>query len=206
MESLNVETDTVPITAFCRAFVCCHAENWPPKEDTLAQEFVDWLGLKPFLSRDSLIELCLSKKVNLSFAELPPDLRGFNCSFENRTEIVIARRESVPGTDLHTLFHEFREVLENCFIELGYSTLDLNQEDELEIQAEVFAMSARIAVVTREIPAAVDIIRNADGKWTRCFGYSLMAVFGCIYLLSCVFLPKFEQIDSEVKRQRYVRM
>ena len=204
MELLNGEIDTSPIVGFCEAVVSRHAENWPPKEEILADELVQWLGLKPFLTRDKLIELCSSKRINLSFAELPTQLRGFNCLFENRTEIVIAQRETVPGADLHTLFHEFREVLENGFIELGYSTL--GEEKELEVQAEVFAMSARMAVVTREIPAFVEIVNNADAKWVRYLGYGVLGVVGFVYLLSCVFLPKLEEIESEMKRQRYVRM
>ncbi len=203
MELLNGEIDTPPIVEFCKAVVSRNLENWPPKEETLADEFVQWLGLKTFLTRDKLIELCLSKRVNLSFVELPPELRGFNCSFENKTEIVIVQRQTVPGADLHNLFHEFREVLENGFIELGYSTL--GEDEVLEVRAEVFAMSARMAVVTREIPAYIEIVSNADAKWVRYIGYGIIRVVGFIYLLSCVFLPQFEEIEAETKRQRYVR-
>ena len=83
MELPNGEIDTSPIVDFCRAVVSRHAESWPPKEETLAEEFVQWLGLKPFSTRDQLIGLCLTKKVTVSFVELPLELRGFNCSFEN---------------------------------------------------------------------------------------------------------------------------
>jgi hypothetical protein len=203
LESLNGEIDTSPIVGFCESVVSRHAENWPPKEEILADEFVEWLGLKPFLTRDELIELCLSKRVNLSFIELPPELRGFNCSFENRTEIIVAQRETVPGADLHTLLHEFRELLENAFASFGHSTL--GAEDLLEVQAEHFAMSARMEAVKREIPAFVEIVKNAEAKWARYLGYGVIGVVGFIYLLSCVFLPQFEEIESEAKRQRYVR-
>jgi hypothetical protein len=179
------------------------SENWPPKEKALAYEFVEWLGLKLFLSRDKMIDLCSSKRINLSFTELPTELRGFNCSFENRTDIVIAQHETVPGVDLHTLFHEFRELLENRFIELGYSTL--GAEDSLEVQAEGFAMSARMIVVTREIPAFVGFVQNAEAKWSRYLGYSVLVVVGVFYLLSCVALPRLEEIESDAKRQRYIR-
>jgi hypothetical protein len=161
---------------------------------------VEWLGLKPLLSRDKLIELCSSKRINLSFAELPSQLRGFNCSFENKIEIVIAHHETVPGADLHNLFHEFRELLENRFIELGYSTL--GKDGDLEAQAEGFAMSVRMMVVTREIPALIKIVENADAKWARYLGYGVLGVVGFIYLLSCVALPKLEEIESEMRKAR----
>jgi len=203
LELQNGEIDTPPIVEFCKAVVSRNSENWPPKEETLADEFVQWLGLKSFPTRDGLIELCLSKRINLSFAELPPELRGFNCSFENKTEIVVVQRQTVPGADLHNLFHEFREVLENGFIDLGYSTL--GEEAELEAQAEVFAMSARMSVIKTEIPAFIEIVKNADAKWVRYLGYGVIGVVGLIYFLSCVFLPQFEEIEAETKRQRYVR-
>jgi hypothetical protein len=203
VELLNGQIDTSPIMDFCKAVISRHAENWPPKEEVLADEFVEWLGLKSFLTRDQLVELCLRRKINLSFVELPPELRGFNCSFGNRTEIIVAERETVLGADLHNLFHEFRELLENGFIELGYTTL--GAVDSLEVTAEVFAMSARMDVVTKELPAYIEIVRNADAKWVRYLAYGVIGVAGFIYLLSCVFLPQFEEMESEMKRQRYVR-
>lgn len=203
MELLKGEIDTPPIVGFCKAVISRHVENWPPTEETLAEEFVQWFGLQSFLTRDGLIELCLSKRVNLSFAALPPELRGFNCSFQDKKEIVITQRETVLGADLHTLLHEFRELLENAFVELGYATL--GAEEFLEVQAERFAMSARMEVVEREIPAFIEIAKNVNAKWARYIGYSLIGVLGFIYLLSCVFLPQLEEIESEAKRQRYVR-
>jgi len=203
LELPNGEIDTSPIVDFCRAVVSRHAESWPPKEETLAEEFVQWLGLKPFSTRDQLIGLCLTKKVTVSFVELPLELRGFNCSFENRTEIVIAQRETVPGADLHTLLHEFRELLENAFVELGYTTL--GADDFLEVQAEHFAMSARMAIITTEIPAFARFVQNAEARWARYLGYGVLGFLGIMYLLSCVFMPQLEEIESEVKRQRYIR-
>jgi hypothetical protein len=189
--------------AFCKVVISRHTEDWPPKEETLADEFVRWFGLKSSLTRDELIELCLCKNVILSFVELPPELRGFNCSFQNRTEIVVTQHEAVPGADLHTLLHEFRELLENAFASLGHSTLCA--EDFLEVQAERFAMSARMNIIGREIPAFVEIVKNADAKWARCLGYSVIGIAGFLYILTCVFLPQFEEIESEAKRRRYVR-
>lgn len=150
-----------------------------------------------------MIELCLSKGVNLSFVALPQELRGFNCSFQDKTEIVITQRETVLGADLHTLLHEFRELLENAFVKLGYGTL--GAEEFPEIQAEHFAVSARMEIGEREIPAFIDIATKVDAKWARYLAYAAICVFGLIYVHSCIFLPQLEEIDSEVKRQRYVR-
>ncbi len=194
MELLNGEIDRSPIVGFCKAVISRHAENWPPKEEVLAEEFVQWFGLQPFSTRDRLIDLCLSKRVNLSFAELPPELSGVNCSFQDKTEIVINERQTLFGADLHTLLHEFQ---------LGYATL--GAKDSLEVQAEIFAVSARIEAVKREIPAFIETVENVQAKWARYLSYGVLGVLGFIYLLSCVYLPHLEEIDSKIKRQRYVR-
>lgn len=188
---------------FCQTVISRHAANWPPTEETLAEEFVQWLGLQSFLTRDRLIELCLSKGVNLSFAALPLELRGFNCSFQDKTEIVISQRETVLGADLHTLLHEFRELLENALVQLGYVTL--GAENLLEVQAEHFAMSARLEIAKREIPAFIESAEKIDAKWARYLAYTLIGVVGVIYALTCIFLPQLEEIESQTTRQRYIR-
>lgn len=204
MELLKGEIDAPPILGFCKTVISRHVEDWPPTEETLAEEFVQWFGLQPFLTRDRLIELCLSKRVDLSFAPLPHELRGFHCSFQNKTEIVIAQRQTVLGADLHTLLHEFRELLENAFIQLGYATL--GAENLLEVQAEHFAVSARMEIAKREIPAFIESAEKIDAKWARYLAYTFIGVVGVIYALTCIFLPQLEEIESQTTRQRYVRM
>jgi len=88
VELQNREIDASPIVGFCKSVISRHSEKWPPEEETLAGEFVQWFGIRPFLTRDRMIELCLSKGVNLSFVALPQELRGVNCSFQDKTEIV----------------------------------------------------------------------------------------------------------------------
>jgi hypothetical protein len=102
----------------------------------------------------------------------PPDLHGFNCTFQDKKEIVLSEREIVPFAHLHTLFHEFREMLECVFVELGYATL--TSEDSLEEKAEEFAMVARIETCTREMPAYFDMVGNIENIWHRYFGYAFV--------------------------------
>lgn len=203
MKLLTDGTEKDLILAFCKAVISRRAENWPPTEEVLAEEFVNWLGSNSFATRDVLRELCLSKGVNLSFLPLPQDIRGFYCSFHDKREVVICEREIAPFADLHTLFHEFREMLEHGFAELGHATL--GPEDFLEVQAEHFAMAARMSAAVRELPVFFEIAKSIERKWARYFGYAVLVVFGAAYLLSCVFLPQMEEIASETKRERYVR-
>lgn len=146
----------------------------------------------------------MSRGVKLSFVSLPQELRGINCSFQNKREIVISERENAAFADLHTLFHEFREMLENIFAELGSATL--TPEECLEAKAEHFAMVARMQTCTREIPAYFKIVGKIETPWQRYFGYALLVVLLAVYLFSCAFLPQFEDMLSEARRQRNVRM
>jgi len=196
-------TKNNPLLGFCLAVISRHAEHWPPPEEILAKEFVSWLGVRSFLTRDAMRELCLSKGTNLSFVPLPLNLRGFNCSFKDKKEIVIAERENVPFADLHTLLHEFREMLECVFVEVGCATL--TPEDSLEATAETFAMLARMETSVREMPAYLEMVGHIEANWPRYFGYAFVVVFFVAHMFSCVFLPQFEETISEARRQRYVR-
>ena len=195
MELLTDGTEKDPISCFCQAAISRHTENWPPTEEVLAKEFVDWLGVKSFLMRDAMRELCLSKGVKLSFIPLPPELHGFNCAFQDKKEIVISDREIVPFGDLHTLFHEFREMLEHVFVERGFATG--TQENSLEEKAENFAISASMETGTREMPAFIEMVGKIENTWYRYFGYAFVGVFFIAYLFNCAFLPQFEEAISE---------
>jgi hypothetical protein len=203
MKLLTDGTVNDPLLGFCLAVISRHGENWPPTEQVLAEEFVNWLGVNTFPTRDAMRELCLSKGINVSFIALPPGLHGFNCSFQDKKEIVIPQRENAPFADLHTLFHEFREMLEHVFVELGYATL--TPEDSLEETAEEFAIVARMETGTRELPAYLKIVGNIKTDWHRYFGYAFLFVFFVAYMFSCAFLPQYEELVAEARRQRYVR-
>ena len=203
MELLTDGTENKPVVAFCLAVVSRHAEKWPPTEEALAEEFVSWLGAKSFMTKTAMQQLCLSKGIKLSFVPLPPELHGFNCSFGETNEIVIADDEIVPFAHTHTLFHEFREMLERVFIELGHGTLA--PRESLEANAEEFAMAARMATATRELPAYFTMVSNIEKDWARYFSYVALFAFFVSYVFSCAFLPQFEDMMSEARRQRYVR-
>ncbi|MGD0515829.1 MAG: hypothetical protein ABSA29_21195 [Terriglobales bacterium] len=203
MKLLTDGTGNNPLLGFCLAVISRHSENWPPTEQVLAKEFVSWLGVKSFLTRDVMQELCLSKGINLSFVALAPELRGFNCSFQDRKEIVISEHENVPFADLHTLLHEFREMLEHVFVELGWASL--TPKDSLEETAEEFAAIARMETVTREFPVYIKMVSKIETPWQRYLGYAVL-VIGCFaYIFTCVTLPQYEDMIADARRQRYVR-
>lgn len=198
MKLLTDGTQNNPLLSFCLAVISRHSENWPPTEQVLAKEFVSWLGVKPFLTRDAMRELCLSKRINLSFTSLAQELRGFNCSFRDKKEIVISDHENVPFADLHTLLHEFREMLEHGFVEVGYATL--TPRDSLEETAEEFAAVARMETGTREFPAYIKIVSNIETPWQRYLGYVLLAIGFVAYMFTCATLPQYEEMIAKARR------
>ncbi|MBI3477120.1 MAG: hypothetical protein HY010_15410 [Acidobacteria bacterium] len=202
MQLLTDGSEKKPLLGFCLTVISEHGENWPPAEEVLARQFVNWLGLSSFLTKDAMKELCRSKGVNLSFVSLPKDVRGVNCTFQDKREIVISETAMAPFSDLHTLLHEFREMIEHEFGELGQPTIG---PKDLEEHAEHFAMSCRMKAAERELPAFIKMARSVERKWPRYIAYSLIAVFGVAYFFDCIFLPQMENIAAEIDRQRYVR-
>jgi hypothetical protein len=168
----------------------------------LAQEFVDWLGFNSFMTRDAMKELCQSKGVNLSFVSLPHEIRGVNCSFQGKREIVVTEG-GTPFSDSHTLLHEFREMLEHVFTELRYPTI--SSEGSSEARAEHFAVACRLKAAERELPAFFEMATNVEKKWARYLAYTFLAIFAVAYFFDCIFLPQREEIATEAERQRYVR-
>ena len=195
MELVTDRTGNDSIQAFCRSVISCHAAQWPPEGQVLAQEFLEWFGSNSLLKRDELKDLCRSKGVSLSFTALPKELRGVNCSFQDKREIVIAEREMVPGADQHTLFHEFREMLEREFVQLGYPIV--GPQDSLEAQAELFAIACRMNGVIREFPAYLEVVARVEKKWLRYLGYAFVVLFTAACFLSCSYMRQMEEIGYQ---------
>lgn len=140
--------------------------------------------------RDGLRELCAQLGITLSFSSLPPELRGFNCVYDNKTEIVISEQQSFPGAEEHTLLHELREVLERIFVGLDYPTADNGQE--LEKKAEDFARLARMAAINKSLPTFFEGADQIDRKWARVAAFVLIGGGALLYLFSCAMLPHLE--------------
>lgn len=203
MQLLTDGSEKNAILGFCLHVISQHGENWPPKEELLACDFVNWFGLSSVLTKDGMKELCQAKGVSLSFVPLPPEIRGFNCSFYEKKEIVITERELAPFSHSHTLLHEFRELLEHEFVQLGHATI--GAKESLELQAESFAMYCRMEAGTRELPMFLDVAKSIEKKWQRYLAYVFLIISSVAYVFSCIYLPQMEEVVAETKRQRYVR-
>ena len=87
------------LNTFCQAVISRHSAIWPPEESVLAKELVNGFPALSFLTLDSLRQQCAALGINVSFATLPRELRGYNCGFEDKKEIVISTDQGFPGAD-----------------------------------------------------------------------------------------------------------
>jgi hypothetical protein len=179
------------LSSFCQTVISRQSANWPPDESVLARELVDSFGSTAFLTPDALRQVCAALGITVSFSTLPPELRGYNCSFGDKREIVISTDQSFPGAGEHTLLHELREILEGTFEKLGHPTV--NRQD-LEEHAESFAGSVRTEAVYRMVPMLCNYADNVDRKWARIAAYLFLGAFVCVNLLGCALLPRLEDL------------
>src|SRR5439155_12778719 len=122
-ECLQVPLNEIPqdrIDEFCQTVVSRHAEKWPLDENTLAEEFLDFFGLRSWPTFEGIAQLCQNRlRITVSFAPLPAGMRGYNGSYGKQREILISVNQDFVGAELHTLLHELREILESGFEKLG---------------------------------------------------------------------------------------
>lgn len=167
-----------------------HSGNWPPAENTLAQEFAEQFSLKLLSSPERLIEFAKGLGIDASLGALPDEIRGLNCSMGERTVIVLSEQESFPGSREHTFFHELREIMEYQFRGAGCPTA---RGTELERRAEQFAGLVRMAICTREFGPLFEKAQAVERTWARVLAFAGLLILALGVGLGCALLPHFEE-------------
>ncbi len=157
-----------------------HASNWPPQEETLADEFISYFKLEPIVFLGALQKLCDSLGINVRVMVLPESLRGHNYRFDGKREIYISERQILRGTEEHTALHELRELLEYEFN---------------------FAVAVRVFAFGKEIPSLLEHAAGIEQKWPRRASYVLLFVVAVGYVMALTLLPHVEDI-ADGKRKR----
>ncbi len=139
---------------------------------------------------NGLQRLCAQLGISISFSSLPAELPGFNCGYQEKTEIVLSEQQSFWGAQEHTLLHELREILERTFITLGYPTA--GDEQKLEKNAEDFARFARMAAISKSLPTLFDLTEQIERKWVQVAALVLIGCGVLFYFYTCAMLPRFE--------------
>ena len=119
MELLTDGTENNPLLGFCLAVISRHAKKWPPTEQVLADEFVDWFGANSLMTPTAMRKLCGSKKINLSFVPRRQNFTALTVHFAIKT------KSSFPNTKWPRSVHAYvisrlGKMLERAFVELGH--------------------------------------------------------------------------------------
>ena len=174
--------------AFCQVIASRYSNNWPPSEERLATEFINFFKVSlPTL--DTWIELCVSLTIRVTLTSLPPGLRGHHTCFNNERAIWLPEKDRFPGAREHTLLHELREILEHIFCDLGLPTADASSR---EARAEEFAAHTRM-IASREMwTSFLEDAKKIQSTWWRRGAYGLIGFGALLHAAGCAFLPYFE--------------
>ena len=192
---MNSEADIQPpltLPGFCQAVISKHASAWPPGEASLADEFLAFFQVEGFLGflRFAPEELCNKLGIRVTIRDLPQGLRGHNCAYEEKREIVIGAVNgpaATLGSQEHTLFHELRELIEYEFQKLGYPTA---VGSRLEERAESFASLVRsMAAMKGWGPVFQDFDKQSG--WAK-FGLILLGCGLLVTFFTYFMLPHWE--------------
>jgi len=181
-----------PVQAFCQRVFSKHREHWPITEKLLAEEFLGFSGLSLVANLDEVSQVCQNRLgIVVSRTPMPDGMRGHNCSFAGKREIVIATNQDYHAAALHTLLHELREILETEFCSLGHPMVTPENPD-LERHAEDFAGIVQITAAYNLVPVLFGKAPDIERKWARFSVYVLIVLGTLAYFLSCVSTPQIE--------------
>jgi len=188
------------LVAFCESVGAKRASEWPPTEETLAQEFVEHFNLHGMASLNELKEFCASSAIILRIESLSKSLWGYNRRYQDKREILISETQLL--TKEHTLLHELRELIEYEFRDLG---MPICTHADREERAERFAFSVRMHAFGRHIPGLMDCLDSIESTWRRRVAHVLSFLFIMVYLAGLLLSPRLEEI-MEQRRGRQPRL
>ncbi len=185
------------LIGFCQSVFQKHGSEWPPTEETLAQEFVEYFKFKSLIVLEEIQKLCDNSEIILRITPLPEPLWGYNRRYQGKREILISNSQVL--TKEHTALHELRELLEYEFHDLG--TPICTNEDREE-RAETFAISVRMCAFAKEIPSVMDSVSSIESKWRRSVAYGVFILFAAVYCIGLTLSPKVEEAMQKQRTQR----
>jgi hypothetical protein len=183
----------VSLSGFCKTVIANHSGKWPPNEDALAHEFVSFFGIDGLLGMDALERFCQKLGIEVSIRELPKPLRGHNCVYAGKSEIVVGAGHGPAvglGTREHTLLHEIRELIEYEFRKLGRPVATTTSD--LESRAEGFAGLVRARASFKTWEWYFERIGGIESRLLQFGAVLIVAVLAMGHYLSCVNLPQWE--------------
>lgn len=152
------------IRDFCEAYISEHRENWPTSECDLASAFVKFFGVPALVHVTSLEGFFVQTNIELREGNLPAGLLGVNMSYGSKRRIDLSSRREQTLFQIHTVLHEIREIIENGFLRLGFSTTDRR---DLEASADEFAFWAALCSTRDPLKDMLKTASEIESKWQR---------------------------------------
>ena len=183
----------ISLSGFCRTVVINCSANWPPSEETIAQEFVRFFQINGILNLETLEFICRNLEINVSQRQLPYPLRGHNCIYEGKREIVIgtvAGTAEYLGIREHTLLHEFRELIEYEFRKQEHSVAA--SAVDLESRAELFATEARSLVSMKNWEWLLEGAANIQSRFWQVAAIVAVGILMMVHHFASLNLPRWE--------------
>lgn len=177
-----------------------YASNWPPAEDALAQEFVNFFDLGAIATLRDIEALCKTLEIEFVKASLPDSLRGYNCRYAGKSKIFVSNQHSFAGAEEHTALHELRELLEYEFKAAERPTTISKDIEEL---AEDFAVAVRVQALHRDVPKWFEGAATIERKWPRRLAYVALFVFTCLLIATITIGPQLEEFAEKQNRDKY---
>ena len=190
------------ITDFCEAYVSQHRENWPTDEWELARAFVKFFEAPLLADMTSLQGFFTQTNIELRKCNLPAGLLGVNMSFEGKRRIDLSQRREQVYFRLHTVLHEIREIIENDFLRLGFSTTNSRN---IEDSADEFVFCAVLCSTKDPLENWVKTASEIESKWRRWTILGLIcagAMFFCFWSFIGAFFPHVKVTRSGVRFER----
>jgi hypothetical protein len=197
MSDVTVESPKT-LRNFASSFHQKHSSKWPSDEHELALEFITYFGLPPLPKIEDYKGLASQLAIEVSIAQLPPGLRGYNSHFQERRQIVLERLEGPAehiGISEHTFLHELRELIEYEFRREGHPSAS---GTELEERAESFAKTVRTLAPMRFIGDWLGEVLEMQSGWKYLAVGGLIA-FSLVHVFVCFVLPHHEEYFRKLK-------
>ena len=200
----SIETERPDTLAmFCEVYISQKGRNRPIDEWELADAFVKAFEIPPLFDVSGFEGFLAKTNIELRKANLPADLLGVHMSVEGKRRIDLSERPEQRLFQVHTVFHEIREILEKDFRRLGFSTSE--SDEDLEHCANQFAFCA---VICSQMDIFKFWFNNAyeiKSNWRKwgtlsLVGMGLLVV--AIYAFGGAFLPHVTVTESKIRFER----
>lgn len=190
-----------PLRAFCEC-IPRDGQEWPVSEWELASAFIKFFNVPPLAYVGNLEGFFAQTKIELREGDLPSDLLGVNMSFQGRRRIDLSRHGEQVHSQLHTVLHEIREMIESEFSRLGFAT---TSSRELEASANEFAFYAVLCPFEGLFKDSLHNALEIESKWQRWTTLSLICAAALVLGFGSfmgAFFPRITITQSGVRFER----